>query len=188
MDAIKDFAISTIAVAPSPTTSGVTLSVDSGHGDRFPQPSTDGECNLVIFPEDEQPLSSNAEKVRLTGRVGDTLTITREQEGTTARDIQVGDIIMLGVTAKYFNDLKDQILAQVETTDVSGDTLSGLVNGSNQVYTVSNGSYTTGKLVVYRNGVRQLKGTDWSETDPSAGTFTFATAPLTGDTIEAQYT
>jgi len=68
-------------------------------------------------------------------------------------------------------------------------TLAGAVNGTNQVYTVSNGSYTTGTLVVYLNGLVQLQGTgnDWTETVPGSGTFTFTIAPLTGDIITAQY-
>jgi len=80
-------------------------------------------------------------------------------------------------------------------TDCSGGTsdtygaLSGLVNSSNTVYTVSLGSYVSGSLRVYLNGQLQTQGSgeDWSETTPASGTFTFATAPTTGDIIIAVY-
>ena len=80
-------------------------------------------------------------------------------------------------------------------TDCSGGTsdtygvLSGLVNSSNTVYTVSLGSYVSGSLRVYLNGQLQTQGTseDWVETTPASGTFTFATAPATGDIIIAVY-
>lgn len=65
--------------------------------------------------------------------------------------------------------------------------LGGTINGSNTVFTVSNGSYATGTLVVYRNGQKVDAGTIWSETSPGSGTFTFVTAPLTTDTIAAEY-
>jgi len=67
--------------------------------------------------------------------------------------------------------------------------ISGTVNGSNAVFTVSQGSYTSGTLQVYLNGLLQLQGAsdDWQETVPGSGTFTFNTAPTTGDIITAVY-
>jgi len=67
--------------------------------------------------------------------------------------------------------------------------LAGLVNGSNTVYTVSNGAYVTGSLSVMLNGQDQaLSSTgDYVETAPGSGTFTFAIAPPTGSIIIAQY-
>lgn len=67
--------------------------------------------------------------------------------------------------------------------------LSGAVNGVNTLYTVSSGSYLTGTLSVYLNGLLQLQGAgdDWTETAPGSGTFTFNIAPLTGDIITATY-
>jgi peptidoglycan/xylan/chitin deacetylase (PgdA/CDA1 family) len=105
LDSIKNFAISTVATAPSPATTGTSLVVDGGHGARFPLPLTEGAFNAIIFPEGEQPDSSNAEIVRVTARSTDTFTITRQQEGTSARTIVVGDIVMLGLTAKGKQDI-----------------------------------------------------------------------------------
>lgn len=67
--------------------------------------------------------------------------------------------------------------------------LAGSVNSSNTVFTVSQGSYSTGTLVVYVNGQLQTQGAsnDYQETTPASGTFTFITAPTTGDIVTAQY-
>ena len=68
-------------------------------------------------------------------------------------------------------------------------TLAGLVNGSNKTFTTAASSYISGQLEVERNGVGQSQGSDqsWVETDPSAGTFDFVTAPLSGDHIKVRY-
>lgn len=67
--------------------------------------------------------------------------------------------------------------------------LAGLVNSSNTVFTVSQGAYLSGYLQVFRNGLLQLQGAsdDWQETTPASGTFTFNTAPTTGDIITVVY-
>lgn len=105
-DAHKNFAFSTVATAPSPATSGTSLVLASGEGARFPQPSTDGAFNVVICPVGTQPSSANAEIARCTARSTDTLTITRTQEGTSARTVIVGDQVFLGPTSKWFSDIE----------------------------------------------------------------------------------
>jgi hypothetical protein len=80
----------------------------------------------------------------------------------------------------------------IDQSGGTGDTygvLSGLVNGSNTLYTVSKSAYISGSLKVYLNGQLQTQGSgeDWVETNPAAGTFTFNVAPLSGDLITASY-
>jgi hypothetical protein len=67
--------------------------------------------------------------------------------------------------------------------------LSGTINGSNTLFTVSQGVYISGTLVVARNGQVLTQGgsNDWVETTPASGTFTFNTAPNTGDILTAWY-
>lgn len=121
----KNWAISTVATAPSPATSGTSLVVATGHGARF----ADDEP-AIVFPEGEQPDSTNAEIVMITNISTDTFTITRQQESTSARTIVVGDIIMQGFTAKDWNDLVTligtKITASSENTltnkTIDGDT------------------------------------------------------------------
>lgn len=77
----------------------------------------------------------------------------------------------------------------IDATTGSASVLAGAVNGSNTVYTVSQGSYLTGKLEVYLNGQQQIRGAtnDWQETLPASGTFTFSTAPATGKIVSVRY-
>jgi len=105
MDARKNFSYGTVLTPPSPAASGTTLVLNSGHGARFPNPSTDGEYNIVIKPFREIPVSSNAEICRVTARSTDTLTIAREQEGSSARTILAGDEVFLSITKKTLDDI-----------------------------------------------------------------------------------
>src|SRR5690348_11282609 len=117
-DAHSNFGYSTVATAPSPATSGTSLVVASGQGARFPT----APFNAVVWPANQLPLSSNAEIVRVTAVSTDTFTITRTQESTSARSIQVGDQIALNITAKWFTDIEN---GKVEK---SGDTMTGQLN------------------------------------------------------------
>jgi hypothetical protein len=62
--------------------------------------------NATVWPTGVQPLSTNAEIVRVTAISTDTLTITRAQESTTARTIVVGDQFSASITNKTLNDLE----------------------------------------------------------------------------------
>ena len=71
----------TSTLASSLATGALSLQVASGHGSRFPQPSdlTDGHFYATL--EDS---SGNIEIVKVTARSSDTMTIERQQEGTTS--------------------------------------------------------------------------------------------------------
>lgn len=99
-DAHKNFAYSTVATAPSPADTGTSLVVQTGDGAKFPMPP----FNTTVWPVGAQPSTTNAEIVRVTAISGDTLTITRTQESTTARAILVGDQIAATITAKTLTD------------------------------------------------------------------------------------
>lgn len=101
-DAHANLAISHVAVAPSPATSGTSLTVTAGHGSRFPATP----FQATIWRDEELPSPTNAEIVRVTAVAGDTLTITRAQEGTTARTVIVGDRIANTMTVKAFTDIE----------------------------------------------------------------------------------
>ena len=113
LDPVKNFAISRVATAPSPADSGTTLVVETGDGALFPDPSSSGEYNVVIYPNGEQPTSTNAEIVRVTARTTDTMTIDREEESTSARTVAEGDIVMLAITAKMVSDLSTAVTGVV---------------------------------------------------------------------------
>ncbi len=100
-DAHKNFAVSLVATAPSPATSGTSLVVTAGQGSRFPAVP----FNAIIWPGGVAT-PANAEVVRVTAISTDTFTITRAQEGSTARTVLVGDLIAATVTAKTLTDLE----------------------------------------------------------------------------------
>jgi hypothetical protein len=102
MDAHKNFAYSTVAVAPSPPISGASLTVVTGEGARFPAPP----FNATVWPVGALALPSNAEVVRVTARTSDTLTLLRAQESSSARAIGVGDQIAATITTKVITDIE----------------------------------------------------------------------------------
>jgi prepilin-type N-terminal cleavage/methylation domain-containing protein len=81
--------LSTVATAPSPASSGTSLTVASGQGARFGTPP----FYATIWPAGLQPLPSNSEVVLVSAVSGDTFTITRTQQGSSARSVIVGDQI-----------------------------------------------------------------------------------------------
>jgi hypothetical protein len=102
-DQHSNFAVSTVATAPSPASSGTSLSVASGEGARFPA----APFNATVRPANAPPDPSNAEIIRVTARSTDSFgTIVRAQEGSTARSIQVGDHISATITAKSLTDIE----------------------------------------------------------------------------------
>jgi len=103
-DAHKNLAVSTVATAPTPATSGTSLVVAGGEGVRFPAPP----FNATLWPASATPTPANAEVVRVTARATDTLTLVRAQEGSTARAVGVGDLIAQTITAKTLTDLETQ--------------------------------------------------------------------------------
>jgi hypothetical protein len=104
-DQHTNFAVSTVAVLPSPAASGTSLTVASGEGARFPA----APFNATIGPIAAQPTPANAEIVRVTARTGDVFTLARAQEGTTARTVQIGDLIAATITAKTLTDIETTV-------------------------------------------------------------------------------
>lgn len=157
LDPVKNFAISRVATAPSPAASGTTLVVEAGDGVLFPDPSSSGEYNVVIYPNGEQPSSTNAEIVRVTARSSDTMTIEREAESTDARTIVEGDVVMLGITAKVVEDLDDiATVAAGIATDFNGGWIDAdetwtYASADDPTYTFTVAADVTGK---YSAGMR----------------------------------
>lgn len=114
VDIAANFAVGTIATAPSPATSGTTFSVQSGQGARFPDPGA-GTYNLTVVPNGTTPdqYYATAEIVTVTvhNPATDAFTFTRSGEGTTARSIAVGWIVLFTPTAKFRDDVLTAIAA-----------------------------------------------------------------------------
>src|ERR1035437_10228647 len=99
MDVLVNGGYSTVATAPSPATSGLTLVVQSGDGAKYPQT---GSFDVVLCPVGQLPLffgaNKNAEIARATIST-DTLTLTRAQYGTTAMSVAIGWTVSNAITA-----------------------------------------------------------------------------------------
>ena len=117
-DPIVNFFKSALVGTYSNTDTSFTIT--TGDGAKLPDPSTDGEFNLVIYEGLAGISASSFEIVRVTGKSGDVLTVTREQENTTALTIgsEVHSVI-LSATKKTFDDINTAI-ENVDLTSLSG--------------------------------------------------------------------
>lgn len=151
-DAYKNFAVSTVTTAPSPATSGTSLTIPSGESSRFPAVP----FNAVVCPADELPVPTNSEVVRVTANSSGSLTITRAQESSTARSIVAGDLFFAGVTAKTLSDLEPV------TENVQDFTSSG-------TYTKPTGSYRYVFVEILPPGGGGGGGTKLGQTNSNTG-------------------
>lgn len=133
--ATRNFAISSVATPPSPATSGGTLVASSGTGGRFYL----GQA--TIYPFGSTPTPANAEVVTITNITGDTLTITRGQEGSTPRAIVATDVISQGITSSMWDTLWNAVFppalsyVRITTTGATFNPTVELVGGSGATVT-----------------------------------------------------
>lgn len=117
-DVHANFAYSAVAVAPSPATSGLSLTVATGYGAIFPSVP----FNVTLWPAGTVATPTNAEIVRVTAKADDVFTIVRAQEGTTAKAIAAGYQCANTVTVKSLTDIEAGVNASLP---LSGGTISG---------------------------------------------------------------
>lgn len=135
LDAFKNLSFTTVATAPSPAASGTSLDVAAGTGTRFPAVP----FNATVWPANTMPDPTTAEIVRVTGIATDTLTITRTQEGTSARTIVAGDQIAATVTALTL----DTLSAEIATVSALVTTVSALVTIASALATTADAHANT---------------------------------------------
>lgn len=148
----KNLAYSTVRVAPSPAGSGLTLSVENGHEDRFPEVP----FKATVCAAGEVPTPENATVVIVTAIDGGTgqFTFTREAEGSEDRDIQVGDQIFNSIT------VADQVAFEIVTAATIPD-----VNDRNLGHAIWISDEAIAKVLDYINGVnvwREIGGASGS--------------------------
>ncbi len=174
-DSHANFAYGTVLTAPSPASSGTSLTLSSGAGALMPAVP----FNATVWPTGVNPLNSNAEIVRVTNVSGDVLTISRAQEGTSARTILVGDQFAATITAKTLTD------AELTLTDGANSVGSGTLRLSNangisvgingQTVTFSHNGLTTAAASDHSHGNPQLNLTNLTGTTASnSGGFTLS--------------
>ena len=121
--------------------SATTITLFPGAGALFPNPSGGNYFRILIT---DAATSSYNEIVFCTARSGDVLTITRAQEGTSARSWLAGDIIENVMTAGAFSELRSQGL--YNNTAIGVLSLNAATTGSNNsaIGTSSLQNITTG--------------------------------------------
>lgn len=85
------------------TSASTSITITGGTGVLFPSTAAGDTFNLSLVDS-----SNNIEIVTCTNRNTDIFTITRAQEGTTARAFSVGDRVALTITAAAFNSKADK--------------------------------------------------------------------------------
>ena len=75
-----------------------TIVLKDGEGSKFPSPVA-GDYFLVTIFDRLGTTELNHEIVKCTSRLGDVLTVTRAQEGTSAKNFPNGACVELRVTA-----------------------------------------------------------------------------------------
>lgn len=120
---LSNNAISTLA---SGIAAGATsISLASGTGSKFP---TLGAGDY--FPATISKPDGSFEIVRVTARSGDTLTVTRAQEGTTALAFDANSLIELRLTADTVLSLPFQYQSKTVSANTTLNTNTEYVTGS----------------------------------------------------------
>lgn len=182
LDAVANFIRLTVSGTYGSSDTSITLS--SG-GSSLPSPS----FNAVWWDVTDYPDPSNdpnAEIVRVTNVSGNTLTITRAQEGTaaTAKNLAGKTYqIVLALTAKMITDIGNQLQKPWHYVNVSG-----AINGSNTHFTISPAPYDTNSVQLKLDRQPQEQTIDY--TVDTSGNITYVTPPdgsLSGQPHTAQY-
>lgn len=104
-----------------------------GEGSKFPSPAA-GDYFLVTIFDRLGTTELNHEIVKCTSRVGDALTVTRAQEGTSAKNFPNGACVELRVTAGTLNNKVEKVEGKsLSTEDFTTDEktkLGGIASGA----------------------------------------------------------
>ena len=103
------------------STSSTTLQVQSGAGALFPNPGANQAFTVSLI---DAATGSITEILSCTARSGDSMTVVRAQEGTSAQNWSAGDYVVQNVTAGQMAAMlqqgQDQTQASNYATDTSG--------------------------------------------------------------------
>jgi hypothetical protein len=164
-DAHSNLAYSTVAIAPSPATSGTSLTVAAGQGALFPTVP----FNCTLYPPNSNPLASNAEIVRVTNVTGDVFTIVRAQEGTSARTVQTGWQIANTATKLVFTDIENSIIQFISAGTTKASASQVVFSNSNGVSFGASGQTITASIPAASQSTQPVAAS------ASNGSFAFST-------------
>ena len=138
------------------SSSATTLTVNGGSGTLFPSPTGGNYFMITLISSG----SGNMEIVQCTARSGDTFTIVRAQEGTTAQAFAIGDSVQLRITAGSLQTFANPTVVN----SVAAGTGIGV-------------SSSTGNVTISNTGVTNLNAGSGISLSGSTGTVTI-TAPV----------
>ena len=157
------------------SSSATSIALQSGQGSKLPA----APFNLIWWNSTDYPNPANdpnVEIVRITNISGDTLTISRAQEGTTATNKNtVGKTysLVLGITAKMISDIQSLLPGTFVENEV--------VSGSGTSWTLAN-TPVAGSVKLYAGGIRLTPTSDYTITGTAITTsISYSTGALTGD-------
>ena len=134
-----------------------------------------GDYTYITFATAD---ATKIEIVKVTGRSGDTFTVVRAQDNTTAQAFSSGDLCELRITAIIFEDALDSIVQGIsDRKDYTVGTVASPYLGSTTVFPVS---YDVGFIDVFLNGAHLDPG-DFTATNSSS--VTLSSAAASGDVI-----
>lgn len=138
-DTPGNLAYSAIVTAPSPATSGTSVVVTTGVGSSF------GIGPAVLAPANTTPTKANSEIVYVSSVSGNTLTIARAQESTTAKAVTTSWVIFQAYTTKLQLDIWNAIgVLETPAQQTQTGTSYGLVlTDAGKVVTMNNASANT---------------------------------------------
>jgi hypothetical protein len=168
LDAAANFIKLTVSTGYG--SSDTTIVLSSG-GSLLPTPPFNATWwNSTDYPDPSN--DPNVEIVRVTVVSGNTLTITRAQEGTAASTKNTASKtyqIMLGITAKMITDIGNNLQKPWRLVNVSGT-----INGSNTTFTISPAPFDSNSINLMLNYQPQIQGIDYTI---SGTTITYVTPP-----------
>ncbi|MFC8008939.1 hypothetical protein [Streptomyces cinereoruber] len=74
---------------------------------------------VTLYPKDLPLVIENAEIAYITDVDGDQITVTRAQEGTTAKEVATGWGVIAAITAKSITDIEDEVLTKAPASDLA---------------------------------------------------------------------
>lgn len=183
--AAGEIQLSTASTNPSPFT-GVTniyISKTSYHGKDmetlFNQAAAAGAN--VILSKATSPEKFGAYKINsITDVDADTFNITVT---TVAANSTISNAERVNVKI----DFGASVAGSSNKVDATGDGITGTQNGVNTTFTVSQGSYTSGTLIVFLAGQPLTVGNGFTESDAASGEFDLDYPPLAFDLLIAMY-
>ena len=137
-------------LATSINTTVTSISLQSGQGARFPSPAGGDIFYATLVNQ-----ANELEIVKCTGRVNDTLTVQRAQEGTPARSFVAGDRIELRLTAAGLTDFVqgDRQVATGPGLTGGGDLSQDLVLAVDSTVVRTTGPQTISGTKTFTEGV-----------------------------------